>query len=855
MSQGEAPSSVIRFKDWEICPQERRLVIRGADAVVGGRAFDLLCVLVAYRGRVVTKEELLDAAWPGLVVEENNVSVQIASLRKLLGPGAIATVAGRGYQLSTVPLQSKATESNLVPEDHAELLGRQQDLLAVLDRLSDSVMVTLVGPGGVGKTALARAAATRRRALTQLPEVWVDLAPVRDAQRVVPTLATALGVDLAPGKAQAQALIAALAQVRGLVVIDNCEHLQEPLSNFLHLALGSDCTLCWLATSQVPMGLVGEAVIRLEPLAVPPQRDLAPAAAMEFGSVALLCKRVADVDRRFRLGTANVASVIDLCGQLDGLPLAIEIAAVRVAAIGLSEAKGLLDQRLRMSMGRGRVRDQAHRHATLLDTYEWSHGLLTPTEKAVFRRLQPFLDGFCTELAQQVACDDDPTGALGPWEVLDALATLVEKSLVQRCNDNSGRFQLLESARDYAHSQLLAAGESEAIQRRHAHAVARFVGRAHDDAATMDDHSWCRRYLPEAHNARAALERSIAEAQADDLARLVTALAQMDWMLCRQAEVLQLDIPLGLLRQASPRLLGGACLELSWAHFSDGDHRLGVELAREAHEIYTALGEPGLAYRALAQLTRLLETVPGMSNEANATWQQMQALRDVPMPRRIRLQCAVSGGLSHQADMTPEYLASLGREAEHQGFDGIAAIAACNLTDTLLVAGRDAEVVQATDRAVRRHAHASRACACMLHNKTLALIRLGRFGEAQEPARLAFRFMPAVALSLVDAFALAAVRTQQLDDAAVLHGCSGHVRDQLGHAPDPAESAGIDETAARLEAGLPLTRRLELMAVGAAMTPDEALLIKVFGRPSRARDGAPATAADPKFSGGVPIAS
>lgn len=852
MTHGESMADTVRFAGWEIRPRQRRLVVRGVDAAVGGRAFDLLCVLVDRRGRVVTKDELLEAVWPGLVVEENNVSVQVAGLRKLLGPGVIATVAGRGYQLSAAPLAEGPAAEDRAPEDRSELLGRHQDLQAVLDRLSTSRLVTLVGPGGVGKTALARDAAARHCVLAQRPQAWVDLAPVREPQRLLPVLAQALKVDLAPGEAQAEALIAALTQSRGLVVLDNCEHLHGPLRNWLRRVFDSDCALVWLATSQLPMGVTGEAVVRLAPLGVPRQRDLTPAQAIEYGAVALLCKRAAEVDRRFRLDAANVASVIGICNRLDGLPLAIEMAAVRVATLGVAEVDGLLEQRLRLSAGRGHgVRDG---HATLHDTYEWSHALLTVHEQTAFRRLEPFLGSFSAELAQRVAADDAPGSEFGPWEVLEALAALVDKSLVQRCDDGSGRFRLLESARDYARSRLHAAGEYEAVQRRHARAVAVFVGRASDDAATMDDETWCRRYLPEADNARAALPRCVADGEADDLARLVAALAMTDWMLCRQAEVLQLDVPLDLLRQAQPRLRAVACLELGWAHFSDGDHRLGVDLSREAQEIFAALGDTALEYRALAQLTRLLETVPGMADEAQAASQRMLALQDTPMPSRIRLQCAVSGGLSPRGEAAAERLESLGREAEHQGFDGIAAIAACNLTDTLLVAGRDAEVVQAAERAVRRHARASRACACMLHNKTLALVRLGRFDDALEAARQAFLMMPSVATALVDAFALAAARSGLPDDAAVLHGCSGRVRERLGHAPDPAEAAGIAETAARIAVELPPARCRELMAIGASMTPGSALAIKVFGRPPRARDDAAAVAPGPASSGAAPTA-
>ncbi|OYU68475.1 MAG: hypothetical protein CFE45_42545, partial [Burkholderiales bacterium PBB5] len=370
-----------------------------------------------------------------------------------------------------------------------------------------------------------------------------------------------------------------------------------------------------------------------------------------------------------------------------------------------------------------------------------------------------------------------------------------------------------------------------------------------------NDAAWILRHVPELHNARAALAQCAAQGAADDLARLVTALAMMDWMLCRQADILQAEVPLPLLAQAAPRLRAGAWLELSWALFSDGDHRLGAELAQSAQALFEALDEPALAYRALAQHTRLLETLPGMEVSAEQAWAQLQARQALPMPRRIRLFSTISGGLLNRDYLSPERLETLGREAEHEGFDAIAAIAVCNRTDTLLVAGRHAEVVATADRALVRHSRAHRACACMLLNKTTALIRLGRVAEAEAAARQALRMMPAVAPSLVDAFALAAAREGRLADAAVLHGCGEHTRGVLSHAPDRAEAASIAETAECLDAGMPEAQRRELMALGAAMRGIEALAIKVFGQEHHTTAVPVASAAGPASSGDLLPAS
>ncbi len=797
---------------------------------MGGRAFEVLLALAQRPGKVVTKAELLAVAWPGLVVEENNISVQIASLRKVLGAKCIATVAGRGYQLSAVPIVAGEAAappaiSELLVETTTELLGRQQDSAEMLALLARARLVTIVGPGGVGKTALARDVFPRQCAQLQKPGHWIDLAPVRETRQFVGMVAKAFHIEIVDVAQHVDTLLLALGDASAIVVLDNCEHLAEQVSAFVRQALAAVPRIRWLATSQVPLRVLGESVYRLKPLDVPPDR-LSTAHALEFGAIALLCKRVAEADRRFRLSDGNVDSAIALCAQLDGLPLAIEMAAARVATFGLEEVRQRLDQRLKLLTAN--PKEPSQRHGALQEMYDWSYGLLSECEQAVFRRLEPFLGGFRAAMAQQVACDDDSGGLCDPWQALDALGALVDKSLVQRSPDDTGRFHLLESAREYARERLDAAGETRAVHRRHAHAVASWFAHAQADADRMTDTQWLRHYMPERHNARVALRWACQDEAADDVAQLVTALTMMDWMLCRQAEILQLDVPTELLARAAPGPRASAYLELSWAHFSEGSHELGARMAQEAFEIFGERSETSLAYRALAQLTRLYESTPGMNAAADAAWARLQQFDSRQVPFRTRLFCAISAGLVLRPDFTVERMRELGRLAEDAGFEAIAAICNCNLTDKLLIARRHEETVAVADEWLRSANRLPRACAFIQHNKALALIRLGRFDEAYEPGQQAFQTMPAVASFLVDTFALAAVLEGRPADAAVLHGCGTRWREDRESGPDVAEADSIAETADRLKRTMTATELAELMALGSTMSPNEVLAIKVF---------------------------
>lgn len=826
MSVRRPPLGPVRFRGWELRPEERVLLVNGAPAQIGSRAFEVLLALVEHRGAMVTKGELLDAAWPGLVVEENNVSVQVATLRKVLGAAAIVTVAGRGYQLSAELLPGQERDAGPSSSALPELLGRETDLAAALAQVAASPLTTIIGPGGVGKTALARECFSHHCAVAQVAGFWVDLAPIREAHQVVPTIAKSLGIEAAADSGRDDdGLLVALAQMTGLVALDNCEHLTEAVSRFVGRALPAAPRVRWLATSREVLRVRGEHLLRLEPLSVP-DGPVPAVEAMEHGSIALLCQRVAESDRRFGLDEHNVAAAIALCTQLDGLPLAIEMAAKRVATFGLAEICQRLGQRLKLL--KGSAPDRLPRHQTLTATYDWSYELLSPGEQAVFRRLAPFLGGFRVDLAQRVVCDDEEGGTIDSWVALDAIDALVNKSLVQRDAGDPGRFFLLESARDYARAHLEATGELAAVLRRHARSLAQWFEPAQADADRMPDAQWARRYSPERHNARAALAWACEHGAADDAAQLVTALSMMDWLLCRQAEVLHCDVPLDLLARAAPAKRAAAYLEFGWAHYCDGSHALGARLSEEAFDIFTELGDSALAYRALAQLTRLQESRPGMADAALESWRRLQQSDDSRLSARNRIFCSVSAGLVNRAEYSVERLQELSQLAHQAGFESAAAICGCNLTDRLLMAGRYAEAVETADRLLRSTSSRPRATAFILHNKAAALVSLGRYADAYETARLAFQAMPAVGHFLITTFALGAALEGRLTDAAVLHGCGCHIREENHEAPDAWEAAAIAETAARLQAGLSAAQLADLLKLGAAMSASEALAIKAF---------------------------
>jgi len=501
----------VTFGPFRLSPRRRVLATAAGPVAVGARAFDLLATLLERPGQILSKNELLDLVWPGVIVEENNLHVQMVALRRALGEhhGLIQTVPGRGYRFAgeifdpakapaVVAVAARAAE-HVLPAELSRLIGREAELAELSRTLAKSRLVTLAGPSGIGKTRLAVALGH------QLAETFpggarlIDLAPIADPGLVEGAVAAVLGLRLAAGTPAAAAIAEALGSLPSLLIVDNCEHLLGAVVPLAAALLHRCAALTIIATSQEPLRLGSETVFRLDPLALPP-RHSTTAELESFGAVALFVRRVEAADRHFRLTPENGAAVAEICRQLDGIPLALEMAAARVPGFGVEALRARLKDRLKVLTAGPRTTDARHR--TLRGTVAWSFDLLDTADQAVFRRLGIFVGGFSADAAVAILArepDDE-------WTILDAISRLIEKSLVVVDAGEPPRYRLLETPRLFALEQMEAHGETAATAARHAAYFEGFLADCFAAWETTPEEAWLARAAPELDNARAALD-------------------------------------------------------------------------------------------------------------------------------------------------------------------------------------------------------------------------------------------------------------------------------------------------------------------------------------------------------------
>jgi predicted ATPase len=630
----------------------------------------------------------------------------------------------------------------------------------------------------------------------------------------------ALNVRDVPTAAPDEQLVGHLRERATLLVLDNCEHLAAPVARLVGQALTSARNVRWLTTSQEPLRLAGEAVYRLHPLDLPRVGSTLDD-GLKHGAMALFCKLAATADHRFVLDVASLPLAIDLCRQLEGLPLAIEMAAARVPTLGLEGVRAQLGQRLQLPSGR---RDAPPRHHTLRSTLDWSYGLLTESERRFFRRLEPFLGGFTAEMAAGAAGEPETATDATRVQGMELLAALVEKSLVQR-SDSPGRYRLFESAREYAREKSAELGETSLVRRRHAAELGRWFAQAQSDYQTLPDADWAARYRLEWHNARAALAWACTDGDPDLLAILVAAVGRLDAFAQSPCEIVHIGVPLDRLGSASPALRAAACIEFSWAHYAEGNRETGTQLALRALDDCRQLGDTTGEYRALAQLVRLYESRPGHREQAEAAWVALCRIEDARVPLRTRLTCAINSGLYYSGTRTVAKLEELESIARASGFESLAQVCKVHVTDQMLIESRFAEAADAASRYLGAGTLGPRITALLHHNLCLALVHLGRTAEARHHAREAVRIMPGSAYIAVDAFAFAAAREGRLERAAVLFGYADRIKRERDEGDDPAEALVVADAAKRLAEGVDAARLKELMNLGAGMSPTQILAL------------------------------
>jgi predicted ATPase/DNA-binding winged helix-turn-helix (wHTH) protein len=502
------------FGSFRLIPAQRMLLDDGKPLRLGSRALDILITLVERAGETITKEQLVSRTWPDTVVDEGALRVHVAALRKALGDDRartryIANVPGRGYSFvapvareqrrpAGASLDETPTGNNL-PAQLSRIVGRDDAITTLTTELARRRLLTIVGPGGIGKTTVAIAVAETLSASYRDGVWFVGLASLADPELVPSALSTALGISVSGANKEA-ALTGWFRDKRALIVLDSCEHVVSAAASIAGAVLKAAPRICILATSREPLRAEGEWLHRLASLEIPlSSSNLTAKEALHYSAVQLFDDRARAAVDEFVFDDATAPAVLEICRRLDGVPLALELAAARVDAFGVKGLAARLDDRFAV-LTKGR-RTALPRHQTLRAAIDWSYDALPEIEQTVFRRLAVFRGAFTMNGAAVVASDEKITTV----DVLERVANLAAKSLV--ATEISGEItyhRLLDTTRAYALDKLTDSAEIQSVTLRHAQYYRDFLtAAAKEDKANAAD----RRadYAHEVDNIRAAL--------------------------------------------------------------------------------------------------------------------------------------------------------------------------------------------------------------------------------------------------------------------------------------------------------------------------------------------------------------
>ena len=686
------------FGEFRFAPEARSLVLRGEPLRLGARALDTLRILVERAGTVVTTDELLARVWPDTTVEETNLRVQIGTLRKVLARGqqglrAIETMP-RGYRF-TLPVSRWEDEASdgLSPAEHpqhnlpallATTIGRAETIARLTDLLAEQRLVTIVGPGGVGKTTVAIAVAWQCLPRFADGICFVDLSPVADPGLVTTVLASALGIgvrsnDPLPG------LLSHLRKKRMLLLLDTCEHLVHATASLVESLLSQLRELRILTTTREVLRATGEWVHRLPSLSNPTNPDgLIAVDALSYPAVHLFVQRARATSARFELHDADAPVVASICRRLDGMPLAIEFAAARVGELGLREIATRLDDRFN-TLTQGR-RTALPRHKTLAATLEWSYQLLPREEQAVLAQLSVFRGRFTADAALAVAGTQ--------WSrstTLMYLSNLFSKSLLTAdIAGGASLYRLLDTTRAFAAEQLTTAQWHEASLRHATHMLASLRA-AEVDYESGDDRDWTEHHRKLIDDLRGAIDWALSELGNRDLGlqlmgnslQLCYALSLFDEYARRVSGVLEampgtcsmdpatlgrvwdmyghvlwqtaepIETVIGAFRRALELARNGGPVQqqqrtLFFMHLAlaqNGDYAECLSVAKEYESIAKEFSSPGIALRYQRMLAVGLQGI-GDQTGARATVERMLADEgdptDTKRPRGIHVSTYVA---------------------------------------------------------------------------------------------------------------------------------------------------------------------------------------------------------------------
>ncbi|WP_458097176.1 ATP-binding protein [Roseomonas sp. WA12] len=565
----------IRFGAFTLRPRRKQLLRDGEPVSIGQRALDLLIALAQRPGEVLDRDALLAAVWPGRQVEESNLRAQVALLRKALGdgePGAdsrpdhVLTVPGRGYSLVT-PIAAPAAAlsdrapppvspaASALPMRLQPVLGREAEIEMLTDRLRQHRFVSIIGAGGIGKTTVALAVARHIAAESAEPPRFLDLGAMTDG-----TLVSAQVLAALEGGGPTQG--------SRLVLLDSCEPVIGAAAELAERILRTTPAVQLLATSREPLRAEGEWSYRLPSMESPPAgQAITVEAALRFPAVALLAERLQAAGAALPDTEEEVALAAQICRQLDGIPLAIELAATRAAQLGLRALAERLDDRFRLLM-QGR-RTALPRHQTLRATLDWSHGLLPSEEQRLLRRLAIFQGCFTLDAAVAVGGDDAQPDGTEAVAIVDRVARLLDKSfLAPQPRAGEMAYRCLDTTRLYLLDKMEEAGEFAAIARRHARHFAAVFREAEALWAALPVAEARARLAPDLDNLRGAIDWALGPGREPETGIALTLSGVPLWS------------ALGMIGEAGRRLEAAIA---AFQGMAERDPRLGMRL-------YAALG-------------------------------------------------------------------------------------------------------------------------------------------------------------------------------------------------------------------------------------------------------------------------
>ena len=604
----------LRFANCELDLQ--RIVLRrdGEQVKLEPRAFDVLAYLIQHRGEVVRKEDLLDEIWGGRFVSESALTTRIKSIRHAVDDDGnrqaiIRTVHGKGYEfvaaVETVPGAAPSATTAVLPIPGLgtavqPLIGRGSLMPLLVDALATHRLVTLVGPGGVGKTSVGLELA-RATADNYVDGVHViELVSVVDDEATSAAVATAIDVNLRRSNSSIDDAITEMLRPRNcLLLLDNCEHLVESVAALVNRILSEAPQVSIVATSREPLAVAGEHVWSVEPLSTVAGRELSVEAALTIPAVALFVARAQAADPTFTLDDSTASIVVEICRRLDGIPLAIELAAARTRVLGVSEIARRLDERFGLLKAIRRGSDPRHR--AMRDTLSWSYDLLQPDEQQLFTELSVFAGSFDLNSAEALA----PGG-----DVLDLLTRLTERSMLSARPQATGptRYELLETLREYGRTRLDSERAVKLLTKHASHfaSVAAWVaaeqcGPGEAGAMRTADSSFA--------DLRSAQRFAVESGALDDAFGLIGSMREFGMRAMRYEvfgwaeNACRAD---GALDHPLAPLLTGMRAYGAWVR---GEYDDALALAEETRELETALGVPpsGLAERVMGNVLFIID--------------------------------------------------------------------------------------------------------------------------------------------------------------------------------------------------------------------------------------------------------